>query len=276
MTLRNILVPTDFSDQAQPSLNYALLLAKSTGATVHVLNSYYVPINSIETDYVVDQAIWIEQSRQRAVEEMKLLEERSLKTSGIHYECLVHPGPAMNDINDTIKDNKIDLVLMSTYTTNEIDNFLGNLYTQAIRHAKAPVLLIPEQAGTILPRSVVFATDLRPLENQEPLHKLRAILADLGVSLKLLHVHSPGESISSKKEEALEHLKNQLAQFRPEVIWQEADDAEEGILNFADREKPDWLMAVSHHYGLLEGLFHSSHTKKLARHTNVPLLVSHE
>ncbi|WP_224997988.1 universal stress protein [Cesiribacter sp. SM1] len=276
MSLRNILVPTDFSDQAQASLDYALFLAKNVGASVHVLNSYYVPINTIETDYVVDQAIWMEQSRQRATEEMKLLEERSLKTAGVNYECLVHPGPAMNDINDTIKNNGVDLVVMGTYKTNELDNFFGNLYTQAIRHAKAPVLLVPELTAPALPRSVVFATDLRPLENREPLYRLAAILADLGASLKLLHVHPPGESISSKKREELAQLQDQLSLFRPEVIWLEADDAEDGILDFSEKQKPDWLMAVSHHYGLLEGMFHSSHTKKLARHTNVPLLVSHE
>ncbi|AHM59993.1 uspa domain-containing protein [Flammeovirgaceae bacterium 311] len=276
MTLRNLLVPTDFSDHAQPSLAYALLLAKKFGATVYVLNSYYVPINTIETDYVVDQALWLEQSRQRALEEMKLLEERSLLNSGVHYECLVHPGPAMNDINYTIKENKIDLVVMGTYKTNEMEGFFSNLYTQAIRRAKAPVLLIPEEASLTLPASIAFATDLKPLENQEPVKNLTAILSDLGVSLTLLHVHPPGETISTKRRDRLRKLQDQFAALRPQVRLLEADDEEAGILNFTEREKPDWLMAVSHQYGLLEGIFHSSHTKKIARHSKVPLLVSHE
>lgn len=276
MSLRNLLVPTDFSDQAQTSLTYALAFAKDMGATVHVLNSYYVPINPIEADYVADQGVWIEQARQRAHEEMRLLEERHLQNSGVAYQCHVHAGPAMDDINDTIRNNSIDLVVIGIYKADQWENFTGNLYTQAIRNAKAPVLLIPEQTTYILPGTVTFATDLKPLDKQEPIENLKSILTDLKAKLTLLHVHSPGEEVTSKEREELERLSNDLALLSPRVAIVEADDAEEGIVQYAQEHPSQWLMAVSHHYGLLEGLFHSSKTKKLARYTPIPLLVSHE
>lgn len=275
MKLRNILFPTDFSDQSQQALDYTLALAKDVQAIVYVLHSYYVPINTIETAYVADQAIWLEQARQRAQEEMKMLEERHLQKSGVPYECAVNPGPVMGDINETIKENNIDLVVIGSYEGEGRSNFFGDLYNQAIRHAKAPVLLVPGKARYRFPKNVVFATDLRPIDNQAPLQNLRQILSELGPRLELLHVHKPGEELKQKKKDELNEIAHEFEALKPVAVLVEAPDTEEGILNYA-QQHADWLVALSHHYGLLEGLFHSSHTKKLARKTPIPLLVSHE
>jgi nucleotide-binding universal stress UspA family protein len=277
MNLQNLLVPTDFSDEALSSLHYALSLAKESGATLHVLHSYYIPINTIETDYMYDQALWLEQSRQRAMEEMQLLEEQQLKASGVLYECHVQPGPSMEDINQTIREKNIDLVVMGTYKSGRLDPFFGDLFTHAIRHAKAPVLLVPEGSSYASPSRVLFATDLKPLEHESPVSSLTSILQIFNPQLLLLHVHRAGEHPSHKKRMELERLQQQLSGLNPVIVLQETEeDVEEGILAYVQQHKADWLVAISHQYGLLEGFFHSSHTKKLARQTPVPLLVSHE
>ncbi len=276
MRLRNLLLPTDYSDQASTTLHYAIGLAKDVQATLHVLNSYYIPINTIETDYLADQAIWLEQSRQRAIEEMQLLEQRNLAQAGIAYQTHVHPGPGMEDINETIRENSIDLVIMGTHHTGDLEQFFGELYTHAIRRAKAPVLLIPEGTPYKSPKNVAFATDLKPMDKNEPLQNLAEILQDFGPRLTLLHVHKAGEEAEDKQKDEYNNLQAIFASLNPSLVLLEADDAEDAILSFTNQQRPDWLVAVSHHYGLIEGLFHSSHTKKLARQTPVPLLVSHE
>ena len=276
MKLRNLLVPTDFSDQALTSLQYTLALARELQANVCVLNSYNIPINNIETDYVVDQAIWLEQALERANEEMKLLEERYLKSAGVPYQCLVHPGSTMENINQVVQENGIGLVIIGAYESKQLETFFGELYTYAIKNAKAPVLLIPENSTYVHPKKVVFATDLKPADNNAPVEKLHSILAELNPALELLHVYKPGDELSNKESAELVSLKAQLAALNPRVVTLEAEDAEEGILTYANQQKADWIVAVSHHYGLWEGFFHSSHTKKLARQTKIPLLVSHE
>ena len=274
MKLRNLLIPTDFSDQSSSSLAYTLALAKDLKASVYVLHSYYVPINTIETAYVADQALWLEQNRQRAMEEMRLLEKRILQNSGVDYKCIVHPGPVMGDINKTIQEHEIDLVIIGTYESEGLASFYGELYTQAIRHAKAPVLLLPENTSYTYPEKVVFATDLRPVENQEPIKNIKSILANLGVKPSLLHVYKEG--LKPKKQQELEKIKAEFEPLQPAVVMIKAEDPESGILSYVEEQGTHWLVALSHHYGLLEELFHSRHTKKLARKTKIPLLVSHE
>lgn len=280
MSLRNLLIPTDFSDAALTSLRYALEMAKDVQARVYVLNSYYIPISTVETDYVADQAIWLEQARQRALEEMQLLEDNYLKDSGVPYACLVQPGPTSSDLNDTIKEKAIDLVIMTTQESGGLESFFGNMYTYAIRHARAPVLLVPVGCRYLRPRSIVFATDLKPFDNRQALDKLLDITRFLGAEMQLLHVHDAEDALNAKKKAELGELHRQLAPTTPPLVLRPAEDKEEAILQYvqhpAGQEKPDWLMAISHHYGLLEGFFHSSFTKKLARDTTIPLLVSHE
>lgn len=276
MSLKNLLVPTDFSDQALPILQYALSLANNSGATLHVLHSYYIPINTIEADYVADQALWLEQARLRALEEMKLLEEQHLKSSGLAYECHVHPGPSMEDINHTIREKGIELVVMGTHKTHDFEAFFGELYTYAIRHAKAPVLLIPEGTTFSPPSRVIFATDLKPIDNWAPVENLHRLLQIFKPQLTLLHAYKNGETMNPKKQAELSRLQQQFSDLNPQIIAKESSNAEESIVDYAREQDAQWLVAISHHYGLLDSLFHSSHTKKLARLTEIPLLVSHE
>lgn len=56
--MKNILFPTDFSQTADNAFIYALHLAKSLGANLHVLHTYSMPIVSglgVESSEVIQQ-----------------------------------------------------------------------------------------------------------------------------------------------------------------------------------------------------------------------------
>jgi hypothetical protein len=52
----------------------------------------------------------------------------------------------------------------------------------------------------------------------------------------------------------------------------EKEGLAEGIIEFATEHDADIIAVVPHRYGLLEGIFHKSTSKRLSFHTKVPLL----
>jgi nucleotide-binding universal stress UspA family protein len=52
-------------------------------------------------------------------------------------------------------------------------------------------------------------------------------------------------------------------------------NVDESIREFCHNEQIDWLAVTPGKYSFLEGLFHSSHTKALAKTLNIPLLILH-
>ena len=54
------------------------------------------------------------------------------------------------------------------------------------------------------------------------------------------------------------------------------EDIEDGLGKYAKENKLDLLIVVPREHGLVGGIFHSSHSKKLVLHTHVPVMAIHE
>lgn len=275
--IRNILVPVDFTEASDNSLRYALQLAgKSSGAKLFVLHSFHVPVTTMDTAYVADQAILMEQTEMMAREEMKALEAKYLQPSGIPYECMVHLGPAMDDINEVVKDHQIDLVLMATHKAGKLERLLGNLSVYALERCKAPLLLIPDKAGFRPVQKLAFATDLKKIERADAFDKLRYLAETFRAHLIILHVDTEGQDLTEEEQQELIHLQEELKNLDYHVERIEDDDPEKAILRYVQDQQVDMVAAVPRHHGFFEELFRSSITQHLALHTEVPLLAIHE
>lgn len=275
--IRKILVPVDFTEASDNSLRYALqLAAKSPGSTLYVLHSFHVPVTTMDTAYVADQAILMEQTELMAREEMKSLEAKYLEPSGIPYECMVHLGPAMDDINEVVKTHQIDLVLMATHKAGKLERLLGNLSAYALERCKAPLLLVPDKADFRPVQKLAFATDLKKLERTDAFDKLRYLAETFQAHLIILHVDTEGDELTAEEQEELMHLEEELKGLEYHTARIEGDDPEKAILRYVQEQQVDMVAAVPRHHGFFEELFRSSVTRHLALHTKVPLLAIHE
>lgn len=275
--IRRILVPVDFSKASDNSLKYAIQLAGSDeGIKLFVLHSFHVPVATMETSYVADQAILMEQTEKVAQQEMQALEKNYLEPSGIPYECMVELGPAIDNINEVVKSHHIDLVLMATHKASKLEQILGNLTAYALENCKAPLLLVPDKAAFSPIRKLAFATDLKKIERDEVFDKLKYLAETFRAHLIILHVDTEGDELSEEEHRELQHLQDELKGLDYHVEQLNAEDTEEAILAYAEREQVDMVAAVPRHHDFFEELFRSSITRKLALHTRVPLLAVHE
>ncbi len=275
--IRHILVPTDFSEASANSLQYAIELAGQTGATsLLVLHSFHVPVTGIDTTYVADQAIMLEQTHEGAKEEMQALERRYLQPSGIAYKCLVEVGPTIDTINEQIKDKAIDLVVMATYKASKLERLLGSLPEYALEHCKAPLLLVPDKVIFRPLKKLAFAADLKAYDREEVLQKLSYLAAVFRAEVIILNVHTGEKELSGEEMQELEHIRQEFQglDFRLELI--EGEAPEEDILDYVEAQEIDVLAAIPRNHSFFSDLFRSSISKKLALHSHVPMLAIHE
>lgn len=280
--IRQILISTDFSDEATNSLEYGIKLAKGAGqgmespTKVLVLHSYQVPVTTIETTYVPDQAILMKEVQESAEEEMKSLEQRFLKPAGIPYDTIITVGPVMENINEVVKEHTIDLVLMATHKAGKLERLIGDLTVYALEKCKAPLLLVPEKAAFKPIRRLAFATDLKKIIRTEVFDKLKYLARTFKAHIIVLNVNTDLKDLSQEEAEELQHIKMELQGMEYHFQFLEGEDAEKAILAYVDKQEVDMVAAVPRHHGFFEGLFRSSVTKHLALHTHVPLLAIHE
>ncbi len=67
-------------------------------------------------------------------------------------------------------------------------------------------------------------------------------------------------------------MDDKLSSYKPEYSFLRAFDFLEGINRFAETKEIDAIITLPHKHGLISQLFVTSHTKKLAYHSHVPII----
>jgi nucleotide-binding universal stress UspA family protein len=158
ITLKHILVATDFSEAADAAFAYGRELARTFGATLDVLHV----VENIYARLAVDGFVASEANLQRDLEEHarnrlnEILcdEDRAL----LHAKpvILVSEAPAIA-IATYARENRVDLIIMGTHGRSGVAHFLmGSVAERVVRIASCPVLTVrhPEREF-VLPDALV-------------------------------------------------------------------------------------------------------------------------
>jgi nucleotide-binding universal stress UspA family protein len=155
MTLARILVPTDFSPDAEAALAYALELAQRFNASVHLLHVVENPLSA----GVWSSEIYTAEIAGLQVNLVRDAEDRLRRTipliagepAGITHE--VRTGNAADQILEVARARLIDLIVMGTRGRKGIAHFvMGSVAERVVRTAPCPVLTLrPPQAPASQP-----------------------------------------------------------------------------------------------------------------------------
>jgi universal stress protein A len=152
-----ILVPTDFGPTSELALRYGRELARSFGATLHVLHaiSDLATLNTLPPTYVTDVA-GLEREREAAARERLDAElapgpgSTGIKTTAVVVMSAT-PAAAIVSYAD---EHRIDLIVMGTHGRGAVAHLLlGSVAEKVVRTAHCPVLTVrqPEREWRGLP-----------------------------------------------------------------------------------------------------------------------------
>lgn len=146
ISIKNILVPIDFSEHSKKSLNYAMELAKLYNAKLQLLHIIDTPI--YPAFYVVDQLATTSISaniKARVTENLSTL-FKGLGETQIESEIYAIEGRAALDIAKFAIENKSDLIVIATHGLTGVERFLlGSVTEKVVRIAKTPVFTVKPQ-----------------------------------------------------------------------------------------------------------------------------------
>ena len=170
--LKRILVPLDGSLLAEGALAVAARIAHASDSTIVLLRVIGVPTTYTPYMYGSDMA----QSPQLAQDLIDMEQENAEKylaevarldgLAGIQVETTIIPGSAGMSILDTAKEEKVDLIVMSSHGETGFKRLaLGSVAQYVSRHSPVPVLVLQSDESA--------HTSAFP----DPTHPLRSITA---------------------------------------------------------------------------------------------------
>ncbi len=192
ISLKKILVATDFSEGSQRALLTGLGIARRYGAQVQIVHAVPSEGYGVTGAGMLGAANFAWHTAHRL--ESALLQNGSL--DGIYYQLRLEKGEVWPVLSRVVEQECIDLVVVATHgRTGVWKLLLGSVAEKVFRHAACPVLTVgpnvqPPSPDSTPPRSILFPTDFsRQSEHAFPYAASLALQHD--AQLVLLHVIQP-------------------------------------------------------------------------------------
>ncbi len=266
--MKKFLVPVDFSDTSVNAAKYAVALSNDIPDAEIILYHVYSHI-SFATLTSREEG-----SRQK-VTEAELNEVKSKISEGKdNISIVAEEGSFVESLSDYALGNAIDMIIMGITGSSRITQvFMGTNTLNVIRHCDLPVMIIPAQANFTGIKNVVFTSDFKDVARTTPFVPLKKILEIFHPHLNILNVDSEHYvELTPEYKIEKEAMEDKLGSYNPEYSFLRSYDFLEGISSFVDTKEMDAIITVPRKHGFLSQLFKTSHTKKLAYHSRVPII----
>jgi nucleotide-binding universal stress UspA family protein len=275
--MENILVATDFSREAENALQTALPIAKAFNAKLIVLHILEVSGDVTGPDGMIDTARASDHLR----EELERVKESMGRSRTLHdidnlpinYEEIIRVGTPGKQLEQFIRDEKIDFVVMGTKSAWGLnDILLGTTTDKLLRKVDCPVLSVNKVVPTDAFKKIVLHTTT--LRKESKLIEVVKLIQRLFESkIYLLRINTPInflpdlDSIRILDDYA---RANELSNYVSHVYSHNLE--EDGIRDFAELKNAGLIaISTSAHTGLRK-IIQGSVTKELVSHSTRPVL----
>jgi nucleotide-binding universal stress UspA family protein len=195
LSLKNILLATDFSPGSETAVKYAQAIARRHTSRVHTIH-----VNSPDSYNLLDpDAFAITFNGQEANPKNSSDVLHGLLT-GLPSQTPLHQGPVSEVISDVVKRNEIDLLVLASHGRHGIPRLvLGSIAEDVFRIVSCPVLMVgpdvkPCNSREMKIKRVLLATHFEA-GSTAPAHA--ALLCnEFSAELTILHVAEENKVVS--------------------------------------------------------------------------------
>ena len=271
--MKNILFPTDFSENSKDALELALNLAKDFGAKLHILNTYQMPYSSSSP---------MTRTLLEALEKSSLEDLQSclnhIKTNpayqGLEIKTKAMAGSVANSVDVYANKIGVDLIVMGTKGASGLKEVLiGSNAEEVVIHSDKSVLVVPENTHVSQVKKVAFAIDFQGVCDASIYNSYISFAKKYNAETCFVYVgKNDGNYNEEQKATLVQLFKGIECSFHTEID----EDVVNGINNFVKRNNCDMLAVLSRKHGFIEKIFHKSISNKLTCHAELPMFVLKE
>lgn len=274
--MKAILVPTDFSLPANNATDYAAEMASLMHAKLTLFHVFHVP-STLVIGSTLPTLIEMEETCMEILEDTKRRLQAQFGTQ-LQIDCVCKCGFAEDEIQAYTRKHKTDLIVMGMHGAGYLSEILlGSLTSTMLRKARCPVLSVGESMKFRDIKRIALACDYLESDQAEKLAPLREFAQFFKAHIYMLYVVSENEPIIPVNVVIEDYMKleNSLWDTEHTFHYTSGDEVVPGINRFVKEERMDLVVMVPREYSWIDLLLEEPHTKRMAFHSQVPLLALH-
>lgn len=268
--MKKIFFPTDFSENAENALNYAVEMAQLLNAKLMLLHAYELPYST----RTMSTSLLTLMRKEAEKQLKKCVDQLAEKAPSLEVETILREGNTVRAIIEVSEQKEADFIIMGTKGASGLkEMFVGSQTASVMQRASIPVLVIPEDAHFRPIDKLVYASDMLDKNELRAIERLKSFAQSMKAKILVLHV----KNLEIKPEVSLDYLEANLADVQHSFHLESNDDIEAGIRRFVDDKGADILAVMARKHSIFDLLFHPvSLSKRLVNHLKTPLYILHE
>ena len=276
--MKTIMVPTDFSPNANKALDFAVEIASGARASIilvyvnDLLDTPFREKTALENKYGLP-------GEEAAEMELEMICKNIRESMRLDVTYQVFGGTVTSAILDAAKENNASLVVMGTLgNTGFKEKLVGSITAAIISKSDIPVMAVPILSEWQIPKNIMMAVnhfDERPA-NTEMVFKIArlfnskvtvAVFTDEDDAEAADYLENTRGIISYGQE-----LESIYKDIKVDVVRLYGHKFQESIDEFIAANQVDMLVMFTHKRNFIESVFNKSVSSKMSYHTNIPLI----
>lgn len=278
--MKNILLPTDFSDSSKNAVDYALQLYKDELCTFHFLHVQKIS-NYTTDDLMVSssnsdiyQAIIID-AKKELKEYVNLIRAKHKNSSHIFKESIDYDN-FIDAIKQAQQINNIDLIIMGTNGASSASEVIfGSNTLNVIRKVNCPTITVPSDYNYNAPEHLLFVPDKNQQFTVENLNLITDLYMKFKPEVSILKV-GKREDLTIKENQSFDKIIASLGSITPKVHSVLNVSLPEAIDSFVQLMDVDMVSLLVKKERFFNRLFKGSLTDDICYGSRVPLFIMHE
>nr|WP_091408186.1 universal stress protein [Aquimarina amphilecti] len=272
--MKKILVPTDFSSQAESALKVAAQIAKKYDCQIYLLHILEMPVHLVDlmssgASSQAPEAIFFMKQTHKKFEEIlasDYLEDLEVIET-VSFEDILH------GIMDSCKKNDIDMIIMGSHGSSGFEElFIGSNAEKVVRTSEKPVLVIKEDCNIFNVNDLVYATNFDD-EDKPSLISAHEFAKQLEAKLHLVWINTANSFKTTREtEEKMNLMIADLPINNYTLNIYNDVNVEKGILNFANSVNAGLIGISTHGRKGLSHFINGSLGEDVVNHAKRPVL----
>tara|TARA_R110002153_G_scaffold43525_4_gene122992 strand:- start:53 stop:901 length:849 start_codon:yes stop_codon:yes gene_type:complete len=277
--MKNILVATDFSNNAYCALFYVTKLLASQPCTFHLLNVFneLTPLQGKKPKLFVSEKLLkklqIESEEKLTKTKHKIVLDND--NSKHQFQTISEKGILSKILTKTIDKLHIDLVVMGNKgITEAADIFFGSNTIQVANIInKCPILAIPGEMDFKEPKEIAFVTDFKKGCAKKSIEPLLFITSLFKAKIRVLHI-TEEEILNTEQESNRKLLDISLKDIDHTFHWRQLSNNKAKVIQvFLEKLNVNLYTMVNQKHNLFGKLTREPVIKDVSMYSETPFLI---
>ncbi|MFM7176236.1 MAG: universal stress protein [Bacteroidota bacterium] len=274
--VNRILIPFDFSETAELSMEHVLFMAKLVKAEILLLHI----VEQVSFTTAISQALGgVEKKIETAsVEKLQAYADEVHAKSGITITVRTEVGRVYRKINEVANDWKADLIIMGTHGAHGYQKFsLGTNTSRVVQEAPCPVLSVQTHATGLGFKKIVLPID-ESAESRQKVPFAVGLAQFYGAQIILLGIiNFSGEELirrfKIKVEQVEDYVVNHGLDY--ETVYREGNDLAGITLRTTEELGADLLVIMTEQEPSITGFLLGTYATRVVNNCRIPVLSIH-